>query len=115
MYGTSRRRFNTPSPEGGETPSPFRVDQPPGHGTDLIEEVEGGVGSDSVDGARLGEEPKVSVNLFRRGVGDSIMVRSISAGPSMAFGEVGRNRACRSNDLIADALEGRWHSGHQCD
>ena len=59
------------------------IDQPPGHCPYLIEEFESGVGSVLIDCACLGEKPKVSVNLFRRGVGDSIMVRSVPAGPSM--------------------------------
>ena len=64
ISGTPRRGFTTPSPEGGETPSPFGVEQSPGHCTNLIEKVECSIGSAFVDGTCLGEEPKMGVDLF---------------------------------------------------
>ena len=45
-----------------------------------------------VDGAGSDEETKVGVDLFGRAVGDAVVVESISAGSTGAFGEVCRNR-----------------------
>jgi hypothetical protein len=56
-----------------------RVEKPPGEGTDVVEELEGGVGSFGVDGARAEEELEVGVDLLRRGVRDSAVVISVEA------------------------------------
>jgi len=45
-------------------PSHFRIDQSPSHRPNLVEELEGGVGSYFVDGPCLGEKTKMGVNLF---------------------------------------------------
>jgi hypothetical protein len=51
----------------------------PGEGTDVVEELEGGVGSIGVDGARAEEELEMSIDFFGRGVCDSEMVVPIPA------------------------------------
>ena len=60
-----------PAAPNGEMPhsgvaglSPLGVDQPPGHGPNLIEEVESGVGSAFADGPCLGQESKMGIDLF---------------------------------------------------
>ena len=44
--------------------SPFRVEQPPGHGTNAVEEFEGLMCTGLVDRARMDEKPKVYIDLF---------------------------------------------------
>ena len=51
-----------------------RVEEAPGHGSDVVEELNGLSGGLSVDGTGTDEETKVSVDLVRRGVGDAVMV-----------------------------------------
>ena len=55
------------------------MEESPGEGTDVVEELEGGVGSLGVDGACPEEDLQVGVDFFRRGVGDPPVVISISA------------------------------------
>ena len=43
----------------------FRVEEAPCDGSDVIEEVDGGLCSGAVDGAGADEEPQVGVGLFR--------------------------------------------------
>ena len=71
--------------------SHFRIDQSPGHRPNLVEEFQGGVGSYFVDSPSFAEKSQMTVNFFSRGVGDSIMVRSISTSSTVTFGEIGRN------------------------
>ena len=55
-----------------------RVEEAPGHGPDMVEEPERGLGLGFVDCARAEEETKVNVDFFGGGVGDSPVVHSVS-------------------------------------
>ncbi|HSN57026.1 MAG TPA: hypothetical protein VLT32_20310, partial [Candidatus Sulfomarinibacteraceae bacterium] len=50
------------------------MQQPPGHGADLVEEVECLCCPFRIDGTGTGEEAEMSVDLFRRGEGDAPVV-----------------------------------------
>ena len=91
------------------------MEKAPGEGPDFVEELEGDGGSCAVDGACTGEETKMGVDLFRGGVGDSVVVQSISARATGAFGEVCRNRRRGSNHLISDRFEWSGNLHHQRD
>ena len=41
------------------------MQEAPGDGSDLVEEIEGSLGAGDVDGACTGEEAKVGVDFFR--------------------------------------------------
>jgi len=56
-------RAGRPPPQ----PSHSTIEEPPGEGTDVVEELERGVGSFGVDGACPEEDLQVAVDLFRRG------------------------------------------------
>jgi len=55
------------------------MEQPPGHGADLVDEAQGGFGLCAVDGARLGQQSQVGVNLLRGSECDSPVVDPVSA------------------------------------
>jgi hypothetical protein len=55
------------------------MEEPPGQGPDVVEEVEGGFGLSRVDGTGIDEELEMTVDLFGRGVGDSPVVIAVSA------------------------------------
>jgi hypothetical protein len=50
------------------------VEEPPGHGADLVEELEGDDRLLVIDGARRHEEPEVAVDLLGGGVRDAPVV-----------------------------------------
>ena len=64
------------------------IEQPPRHGADLVEGVDGFSGLDAVDHSGVSEELQVAVNFLGRGVGDSPQVRSVSSRPAVPLGEV---------------------------
>ena len=59
--------------------SSARVEEPPGDGSDVVEELEGLVGSRALDGARTQEETEMGVDLSGRAKGDSPVVETIAA------------------------------------
>ena len=65
------------------------MEEPAGHGPNLIEELDGFKGTRPVDGIGVHQEPQQSVHLFARSVCDSPTVQSVPARPSMSFGEIG--------------------------
>ena len=77
-----------------------RVQQPPGHCTNLIEGLERMIGPRSVDRTSLSEEPQVAVDLFGRGIGDSPELRAVSSDAPVPLSEICRHRRRRSNHLI---------------
>jgi len=85
--------------------SRLRVEQPPGHGADFVEEPEGGVGSRDVDCSRSSEQTQVGVDLLGRGIGYPPVVDSVAPYPSVTLREIRRNRARRPDDLIGEAFE----------
>ena len=90
----------------------LRVDQPPGHCADLVEEVEDSGGPTSVDRARPCEEADVGVDLLGRGEGDAPVANAVAAGSSVSLRQVCRHRCCRSDHLIGERLQ---RSGHPPD
>ena len=56
----------------------FWVEQAPGDGSDVVEELEGFIGSRTFDRACAHEETEMGVDLFCRTVGDSPVVHSVS-------------------------------------
>jgi hypothetical protein len=54
------------------------VEKAPGHGTDLIEEVEGNIDSLRADCTGGGQESEKGVDLLGRGVSDAPMVEPVS-------------------------------------
>jgi len=54
------------------------MDESPGEGSDIVEELEGGFGSGCTDGTCTDEQLEMCVDLFGRGVRDSEVVNSIS-------------------------------------
>ena len=57
-------RHGRPQPGVTDYRSSFGVEHSPGHGANLIEKIECGIGSVFVDGACLGKQPEVGVDLF---------------------------------------------------
>ena len=52
-------------PWSGSRRSPPRMQQPPGHGAHLVEELEGRSGAPDVDRPRSDQQPEVGVDFFR--------------------------------------------------
>ena len=77
-----------------------RMEQTPGHGSHLIEELEGDTRLCRVNSTDVGQQAKESIDLFGRAIGDSPVVKSISTRPTVAFAEIGRNGACGPYHLI---------------
>jgi hypothetical protein len=63
----------------------FRVEETPGHGSDVVEEIECGFGLGSIDGTGFDQKAQVGIDLFSGAVGDAPVVDSIATGPAMAF------------------------------
>jgi len=73
--------------------SPTRgMEQPPGHGSDVVEEIKGGFGLCRAESAGAEEETEVDVDLPRGAVGDAVVVQPVATGSSIAFDEVRRDR-----------------------
>ena len=68
------------------------MEEAPGDGTDVVEELGGLVGFRSLNGAGTHEETKVGVDFAGGTVGDSPVVETVSARPSSTFGEIRGNR-----------------------
>jgi len=75
--------------------SAHSIEQPPGHGANLVENRQRLLGLGSIDGSSLSEKPHVAVDFLGRGISNPPMVETISAGSAIAFSEVGWNRAHR--------------------
>ena len=75
----------TPAPQWGEalyrmtSRSPFRVEEAPGDGSDVVEETDCRIGLGCIDRAGADEETEVGVDLLRGAVGDSPVVHPIAA------------------------------------
>ena len=91
------------------------IQQPPRHRSDFIKGPKCSFGLRAVDCTSLLEELQVTVDLLGRGVGDPPEVEPVSSGPTVAFCEVGRYRACRANHLIGDRLQRSRNSHHEGD
>jgi len=81
------------------------MQEAPQHGSDAVEELKSGVGPVSVDRSGCDQQAEVAVNLLGRPVGDSPEMSAIATGSAMAFGEIGRHRAGRTNELVRDWFE----------
>ena len=68
--------------------SGFRMEETPGHGADVVEELESGYRSVSVEGTFMDEEPEVGVDLLSGAVRNTVVVKSISACSAGALSEV---------------------------
>lgn len=117
-YRPSRRSFNEVGAEPETQPArlesfgvgahkqPLRLwmEQPPRHGADLVEEAQGGFGLCAVDGARLGQQSQVGVNLMND---PEVIMRSTrvaipsAAVPVAAAVAVAATVRCRSRCLCA--------------
>ena len=82
------------------------MQQPPGHGAHLVEEVEHLCCPFRIDGTGPGEEAEMSVDLFRRGERDAPVVDPVAARPPMALAEVRRYRRGTPDHLVGKALQG---------
>ena len=96
-------------------PSPPRVQQAPDHRADFVEKVEGVRGFGPINRMSVKEEAEVAIDLFGRGVSDPPVVKSISTGTPVPFGEIGGNRTGRSNHLVGDGFEWCWNSSDETD
>jgi len=63
--------------------SVWSIEQPPGHGSDLVKGLECSFGLCAVDSTSLLEEPEVAVDLLGRGVGD--LLRALGMVTSGSF------------------------------
>ena len=70
------------------------MEESPGEGSDVVEELEGVVGTFGIDGTGTEEELEVGVDLFRRPVCDSPVVCAVFPGSSGPVCEIRRDRAC---------------------
>jgi hypothetical protein len=75
-----------------EFQSPLSIEQPPGHGSDLVENRQHFLGLYEIDRSSLGKKPHMAVDFLGRSVGNPPVVKSISAGSAMTLGEIGWNR-----------------------
>ena len=73
--------------------SALSIDEPPGHGANLVENRKRLLGLGSIDGSSLSEKPQVAIDFLGGRIGNPPVVETISAGSTMAFGEVCWNRA----------------------
>jgi hypothetical protein len=80
-----------PSGDGRHKPprSLERVEEAPGHGADVVEELQGGRCLIAMHGACEAEETEVTVDLLRKSVGDAPVVGAVSSETAAAFAEVG--------------------------
>ena len=98
---------------GSAAGSGLRIEEAPGHGTDLIEEVEGDLDSVVIDSTSAGEETEVGIDLLGRGVGNAPVVKPISTCSAVSLAEICGNRAGGSDDLLGEALQRSWDSADQ--
>ena len=67
------------------TASGLRVDQPPGHGADVVEELQGGGCLSAFRGVGEAENPEVDVDLLRGSVGDPVVGEPVPSGTAVAW------------------------------
>ena len=89
------------------------MEEAPGHGPDIVEEMDGVLGARGVDGAGTDEETQVNVDLFGRPVGDAVVVEPVASGSPGAFGEIRRNGRCGSDHLVGDRFEWSGNPHHE--
>ena len=93
------------------------VDEAPGHGADVVEELQGGGCVIAFRAVGEAENPEVDVDLLRGSVGDLVVVEPVPSGTPVAFGEIRRDRRRCPYQLITDALQwcGYLQSKLDCD
>jgi hypothetical protein len=68
------------------------VEESPGEGSDVVEELDGGFGSGGVDGGCTEEDLQVGIDFFGGSVRDAEVMISISTGSPRTLGKICRNR-----------------------
>ena len=75
--------------EGGASPTlrggAHRIDQTPGHGADVVEELQGGGCVSARRGVSEAKDPQVNIDLLCGSVGDSEVVEPVSSGTAVAW------------------------------
>ncbi len=69
------------------------MEQAPGHGSNLVEELESNTGLSFVDYTSVCQEAKECIHLFCRPVRNSPMIEPVSTNPAVALAEIGSDRA----------------------
>jgi len=92
--------------------SSLRVQQPPGHGADLVKELQRRADACELDRTGVNEQPEMAVHLLRGAVGDAPVVYPVAAGSPMPLGKIGGDRRCRPDHLIGKTLQ---RSGYPLD
>jgi hypothetical protein len=64
------------------------MEQPPGRGADVVEELQGGGCLLAMRGMGEAEDSEVDIDVPRESVGDSEVVEPVSSDASAAFGEI---------------------------
>ena len=67
------------------TASGFWVEKTPGHGADVVEELQGVGCVSAMCGVREAEDPQVNINLLRGRIGDSEVVEPGPSGSPVAW------------------------------
>ena len=67
------------------------MQQPPGHGADVVEELQGAKRSAAIDGTGSQQDFQVRLDLLRGAEGDAEMVRTVLPTSPVPLGEVGRH------------------------
>jgi hypothetical protein len=65
------------------------IEQPPGHRSHVIEDLDRTLSSRHVHDPGAQEEPEVAVDFFGGGISDSPVMKSVPAGPAVTFSKVG--------------------------
>ena len=84
------------------------MEQSPGHGSYLVEELYSFGATRSIDGSGIHQELQKGIHLFGGCIGDSPVIQPISAGPSVTFTEVCRYRAGGPDRLVGRARLNHW-------
>jgi len=92
----------------GRSPSPARVDQPPGERPHAVEEGQRLLRLTGVDGAGAQQQPQVAFRLQGRRVGDAPVVEAVPPCASGSFGEVGGHRGGGADELVPQGPERGW-------
>jgi hypothetical protein len=79
------------------------MDESPGHGADVVEELQGGGCLIAMHGVGEAEETEVEVDLLRGSVGDEPVMGEVSSEAAMALGEVGKDESVCVDAMGADA------------
>ena len=93
----------------------IRMEQPPSHRPDLVEELQGGLSNSGINRSGSNKEAEMAVDFLRRGECDSPVMDSISPRSSVSLREVRWHRRGGSDDLIGDAFQRRRNSLRKLD